>query len=253
MELNLKNKVVLVTGGSHGIGKAIVMSLAKEECNIAVCARGERYDVDACVEDVCTQTSATAIAIIEDLDYSKVVHARVIEKVVSVFGRLDILVNNVGGGSSWGNQEQWIDTPEDVWERVMYHNYQTAVNLTSLAIPEMEKNDFGRVVTISSIFGKENGGKPWFQAAKSAQISFMKAMASSSYGKTGKITFNTVCPGFISIPGKNISGVFNDQSSVLKYGTSEDVSGIVTFLCSPRAKYINGACITVDGGFTKSF
>jgi 3-oxoacyl-[acyl-carrier protein] reductase len=103
----------------------------------------------------------------------------------------------------------------------------------------MRERGWGRIITISSIFGKEAGGRPWFNMAKAAEISLMKSLA----GKYRGITFNSIAPGHIDIGTKNFTG----------QGKPEDVANIVVFLCSDRAKHINGACITVDGGESRSF
>jgi 3-oxoacyl-[acyl-carrier protein] reductase len=106
----------------------------------------------------------------------------------------------------------------------------------------VEHKNKGRVITISSIYGKEKGENPGFCAAKSAQIAYMKSMA----GKYNKITFNTICPGHIDV-GKP----FPDNPKVL--GKPKDVANLVVFLCSDKARHINGATITVDGGESHSF
>ena len=142
---------------------------------------------------------------------------------------IDILINNVGGGGSHLNLG-----------KIAQLNIGTCTNLTVQFIRLNKK--WGRVITISSIFGKEKGHNPWFTAAKSAQIAFMKSLS----GRYKGITFNTICPGHIDV-GKP----FPYKPNVI--GKPEDVAGIVTFLCSDKAKHINGATITVDGGESHSF
>ena len=116
-------------------------------------------------------------------------------------------------------------------------NAGVARKLTMKCLPYMRKQEWGRVITIASIYGKEAGGRPWFNMAKAAEISLMKNLA----GRYNGITFNTIAPGHICT--EEIAGK----------GKPEDVSSIVVFLCSDKAKHVNGACITVDGGESKSF
>jgi 3-oxoacyl-[acyl-carrier protein] reductase len=138
-----------------------------------------------------------------------------------------ILINNIGGGGSWSN-----------FEEQMSKNYGIMVRLTNSFL----KGKGNRVITISSIYGKEKGHNPGFTASKAAQIAYMKSLA----GKYKGVTFNTICPGHIDV-GKP----FPDKPKVI--GKPEDVAYLVEFLCSDKANHVNGACITVDGGESSSF
>jgi 3-oxoacyl-[acyl-carrier protein] reductase len=204
MELNLTGLNVLITGGSHGIGLAIKLELEKEGAKVVSVSLDEGFDVMK-PEDM--------------------------QKIGELAQQADILINNVGGGGTWKIED---------WEDVFYKNFTTAFILT-MAFLKPDK-DWGRVVTISSIYGKEKGGTPWFNASKAAQISLMKNLA----GKYPGITFNTICPGHIDV-GKEMPGFTGNP------GKPEDVAGLVTFLCSDKAKWINGATITVDNGESFSF
>src|SRR3990167_7104522 len=202
MELKLKGKTALITGGSKGIGLAIKRALEAEGVECVSWSRNEGVDL-----------------IME------------IPKLPLV----DILINNVGGGGTW--------KPE-LWGSVMFKNLGVTQELTRDFINQKKK--WGRVITISSIYGKEKGHNPEFTASKSAQIAFMKSLAGTIKGTT----FNTICPGYT-----------NTKSEILKYAKEanaplvqpEDIAEVVTFLCSDLAKNINGSCIVVDGGYSKSF
>jgi len=201
--LNLTGKTALITGGSRGIGKAIKEELEKEGCIVTSISREEGYDV---MKE-------------EDM-----------YRIADLAKESDILINCVGGGGTWKIND-WFD--------VFHKNYITTFLLT-MAFLEPNKQ-WGRVITISSIYGKERGGTPWFNAAKSSQISLMKNLA----GRYENITFNTIAPGHID------TGKFVDKPNIC--GKPEDVAGIVAFLCSDKARHINGACITVDNGESHSF
>lgn len=236
MDLNLKGKYALVTGGSHGIGRAIALELANEKCNVAICARNEDR-LERVVEEI-KNKGVEGIGIVADVTY-KLDIEKIINKIIDSWKTLDILVNNIGGGGSWGTEtyEEF-----DEWETVYEKNAGASRKFTMSFLPYMKKQNWGRVITIASIYGKEAGGRPWFNMANAAEISLMKNLA----GKYEGITFNTICPGHIDV-GKPIP----DNPTIV--GKPEDVSGIVAFLCSNKAKHINGACITVDGGESKSF
>ena len=228
MDLYLHEKYVLITGGSRGIGKAIAKSLTKEGCNVTICARN-KGDLENAMEEIeCTGIQA---------DCTK---EEDIKRVVNHFTDLHILINNVGGGGRWGTEN--FENFEE-WDEVYNKNAGAAIKFTMKCLPYMKKNRWGRVITIASIYGKEGGGRPWFNMAKSAEISLMKNLALRKYYG---ITFNSVCPGHIDI-GKE----FPYKPETM--GKPEDVANIVTFLCSDKAKHINGACITVDGGESYSF
>ena len=203
MELNLERKIALITGGSKGIGLAIKQALEKEGVKIHSLSRTEGTDL----------MDPNSI-----IDYN---------------ASFDILINNIGGMGTC--------KPKD-WMDAMYKNYGLMVQNTMKCLPYMEENNWGRIITISSIYGKEKGTNPFFTAAKAAQIAFMKSMA----GKYKGITFNTIAPGHIDV-GKPFPYEPN------KIGQPKDVADLVTFFCSDLAKHIDGACITVDGGESYSY
>ncbi len=204
MNLNLKNKTALVTGGSKGIGLAIKESLEKEGVKVINLDKEEGIDL---------------------------MNVEGIVKAIESTQNIDILINNVGGGGTWK-----FDSSADI----MKINYGITTILTHWFLEK--KRNWGRVITISSIYGKEKGHNPGFTAAKAAQIAYMKSLA----GKHKGTTLNVICPGHIDV-GKP----FPDKPKIV--GKPKDVANIVTFLCSNLASHINGACITVDGGASHSF
>ena len=212
----LNHKIALISGGTHGIGLAIKEELDREMYVTVSFSRG---------------TGVNAL------------NPEHIERFIKKVGRVDILINNVGGGGRWGNLDP-LQTPLYTWAEVYQKNAGVAIQLTMALLPNMLERKWGRVITISSMYGKESGGRPWFTMAKSAEIAFMKEM-SRIYQGTG-VTFNTVCPGAIAIDGKPM-GEFP------YYGQPEDIAHYVGFLCSDKASFINGSCLAIDGGYSKSF
>ncbi|MCM8530426.1 MAG: SDR family oxidoreductase, partial [Lentisphaeraceae bacterium] len=186
----------------------------------------------------------------------------VISKVIEKWHGIDILINNVGGGGRWGT-ELIEDSSDQVWEEVMHKNAMTAVHFTRAFLPYMKKNQWGRIITITSIYGREGGGRPWFNMAKAAQTSLMKSLALKSDISRAGITCNSVAPGPILIPGtgwqqeKDLNSELWQQtinnSPLGRLGTPKEVADIVAFLASKNASLINGAAIAVDGGESKSF
>ncbi len=203
MDLNLKDKTAFVTGGSKGIGLAIKEALEIEGVNVTSLSRSEGYDL----------------------------MSNGFPEAHKLARESDILINNLGGMGTC--------RPEDYME-CMKKNYGISIRLIEGFLSR--KRDYGRIITISSIYGKEAGHNPGFTATKAAQIAMMKSY-SRKYRKT---TFNTICPGHIDT-GKP----FPDDPKII--GQPQDVANLVLFLCSNKAKHINGACITVDGGESISF
>ena len=255
VDLNLRNKYALITGGSHGIGREIALSLAKEGCNVAICARnmGMVEDVVKQIEDCGVKALGIKCDVLEKQDIDVT-----IDTIIKEWGTLDILINNVGGGGRWG-KDDILDTPEDVWTDVYNKNTFAAMRFTVAFLPYMVKANWGRVVTISSISGLQVHRRPWFGIAKNAEICLMKSFARREEFVRAGITFNTVAPGSIMIPDTGwYKEMMDDREKFDKkvkkdypmgrFGTPEEVSDIVIFICSEKTTLLNGSCIVIDGG-----
>ena len=180
------------------------------------------------------------------------------------WGELHILINNVGGGGRWG-KESVEETELLVWSEVYEKNAMAAVRFTRRALPHMRRSKWGRVVTITSIYGgKEGGGRPWFTMAKAAETGLMKSLSAMTYLVREGITFNSVAPGGIDIAGTGFDDekrrdpaaferMVDAEYPLGRLGTPEEVAAVVVFLCSMQASLVNGANITVDGGQSRSF
>lgn len=260
MDLNIKGKYALITGGSHGIGRAIALALAEEGCNVAICSRNKDRIKETIKE--LSKKKIQCIGIISDVLVLSDIE-KVIKTIINSWGTIHILVNNVGGGGRWGN-ENIEDTSEQVWIDVYNKNVLAATRFTMRAIPYMRKQKWGRVVTITSTYGKEAGGRPWFNIAKAAQTAFMKNLALKKEFVRNNITFNSVAPGCIMIPDtgweleqkkdpEKFEKMLDEKYPLGRFGTPEEVADIVAFICSEKASLINGASILVDGGESRCF
>jgi 3-oxoacyl-[acyl-carrier protein] reductase len=255
MNLLLKGKKALVSGGTHGIGEAIALGLAKEGCSICVFSRTqERVDamkakLDAMgVDNICLTAD-----VLDEESYKNVETA-----VNSQWGGVDIVINNIGGGGRWGDPDM-LKTKDFTWREVYDKNLTSTMKYTKMFLPYMLKNKWGRVVAITSIYGKQAGGRPWFNVAKSAQTTLMKNLAINKEYASAGITFNSVAPGGIWIPNTGWEQQQQDNPEEFKkfiynkfprgsMGTPEEVANLVVFLSSPLASLVNGASISADGG-----
>lgn len=252
--LELEGRLALVTGGSHGIGLAIASKLLELGCKVTILSRSE------------TRLSQAVGSLSHRPDYLKSVQCDVLdsmsidsawETLLKEFGQPDILVNNVGGGGRWG-QEDVLTTSPEVWQEVHQKNYGATLNFTLKALPGMMQSGFGRVVAVTSVYGEIVAGRPWFNVAKVAQTVLMQNLARRPEYVSKGITFNSVAPGAIMIPDTGWSRMAEDsplqfsefcQSLPLhRLGTPEEVAAVVGFLCSTEASLVNGTSIRVDGG-----
>ncbi|MCX5699142.1 MAG: SDR family oxidoreductase [Candidatus Omnitrophica bacterium] len=260
MDLGIKNKYALVTGGTHGIGKAIALSLADEGCNVAVCSR--TFPRIRETQEQLKAKGVDCLAIQADVMIKEDIN-RVFNMVIEKWGTLHILVNNVGGGGRWG-KEDIEATDEKVWQEVYEKNVMSSIRFVKLVIPYMRKQKWGRIVNITSIYGREAGGRPWFNIAKTAQTVLMKNLSLKKDLVRNGITFNSIAPGGIMIPDTGweveqkkdpvaFRAMLNEKFPLGRLGKPEEVASVVAFICSEKASLVNGASIPVDGSEGRSF
>jgi 3-oxoacyl-[acyl-carrier protein] reductase len=247
MDLGLSDKVAIVAGASRGIGKATALALAGEGARIVMAARNEAALRDA-ANQVEVAAGAEVFALPGDLT-EEAACAGLVSAAAERFGRIDALVTCLHF-SAPGFEDA---TLRQSFEILLL----PAVRLARLVAPHMREAGGGSIVHLSSIWGKEAGGQPSYNAMKAALISEAKAMA-RAFAADG-VRVNTVAPGSVSHPGgswwrrqqDDPEGMarFVEQNIPLgRFGTAEEVASVVTFLCSQKASWVTGATIVVDGG-----
>jgi 3-oxoacyl-[acyl-carrier protein] reductase len=244
--LDLTGKVAIVTGGTRGIGKAIVKKLSAQGAVVALNYRKSAKEAEELVEEL-KQDGKKAVAI--QADVSNFNDAQeMVKKVVDEFGKIDILVTNAG--MNWDGVI-WKMT-EEQWDRVIEVDLKGTFNYIRAVAPIMRENKWGRLITITSINGlRGKFGQTNYSAAKGGVIGLTKASA-KDLGKYG-ITANSVAPGFIltemgeSMPDEFKQTAIN-ESAVKKAGKPDDIANLVVFLASEEGGHITGEVIKVDGG-----
>ena len=258
MSQTLTGRVALVTGGSKGIGKAIVQSLAGEGAQVAATARGAQA-----LEAVRESCGPGILTIQADATDQEAVNAAV-ARVIDTFGELDILVNNVGGATRFGS---FSDLTGQDWQKTFDLNVLSMVHFVKASEQYLRRSDNGRIINISSISGVQPGSfNPHYTATKAATINLGKSLA--TYFVKDRVLVNTVCPGPVhseswddnvrrlalerGVPEEEAWRQVEREESLKiplgRVGEGEDVSGLVAFLASDKAAWITGSCFHVNGG-----
>jgi NAD(P)-dependent dehydrogenase (short-subunit alcohol dehydrogenase family) len=264
MDLKLEGKVALVTGSSRGIGKGVARGLAREGVIVIVHGR-DRTKTEEVAHAVVAE-GGRAYAVFGDLTHDDEVQ-RLVDDAQAFVKPVDILVNNAGGS---GETEDWTTTRPETWAAGYDRNVLAAVRVTARLLPSMRVAKWGRIVNISSLAGLMPPPKrPDYAAAKAAMIA-MTASLAKAVAADG-ITANTVSPGTIhsisldeafrkvaSNNGIAVDAPWTEieqtvlpmfaQVPVGRVGTLEEIADAIAFLVSPRASYITGTNLRLDGG-----
>jgi 3-oxoacyl-[acyl-carrier protein] reductase len=257
MDLGLTDKVAIVTGSSRGLGLASARALAAEGCRVCLCARGaDRLSEAATAVEASARRPDRVLAVQADVTTTAGIEL-VLERTLATFGGLDVLVNNVGraGGGDL------LETPDAEWQAAFDETLFPAIRASRLAVPHLRTRGGGAIVMIASIYGRESGGRMTYNAVKAAEISLAKSLAQQLAPMN--IRVNSVAPGSILFPGgswhrrqqadpEGIADFVRRELPFGRFGTPEEVGAVVAFLSSPRASWVSGASVVVDGCQSRS-
>ncbi len=254
MDLGLKGKIVMITGASRGLGRAMASALAEEGARLSICARGEEA-LKASEAELAAQ-GCEVVALVTDVTKGADVE-RWVGETTSRFGGADILINNAGAA----HPGTLAELSEELWREAFELNFFSAVRLSRLVAPAMESRGGGTILNISSIYGRESGGVLTYNASKASMISFTKMLAREMAPKN--IRVNSIAPGSIIYPGGGWERRFKQnpeferdfvshEMPAGRLGRPEEVAYAVAMMVSPRASWINGACLPVDGAQGRS-
>jgi 3-oxoacyl-[acyl-carrier protein] reductase len=248
--MELEGKVSLVTGASRGIGKAIALKLAsfgsKVAVNYVAIEASNKADADDLVQSI-MRLGGEAMSVEADVRDSEAVKVMV-EQVTDKWSKLDILVNNAG----INRDTLLLRMSDDAWDDVINTNLRGAYLCTKFALRSMMRQEWGRIISISSVAGiVGNTGQSNYAASKGGLIAFTKSIAREMASRN--ITVNAVAPGFIvtemtdKLPADRKEAMLA-LIPLQRFGQPEDIAEMVAFLASERAGYITGQVITIDGG-----
>jgi 3-oxoacyl-[acyl-carrier protein] reductase len=258
VDLQLRDKVAIITGSSRGLGLASARALAAEGCFVTLCGRTQAT-LDAAVHTVSAAAGGKDRVIAVRADVSRAVDAAVVvEQTVIAFGGIDVLVNNVG----LGRGADLLATSDAEWQEAFDQTLMPAIRMSRLAVPHLQQRGGGSIILIASIFGREAGGRMTYNAVKAAEISLGKSLAQQLASSNIRVT--SVSPGSILFEGGSwwkrqqenpeaIADFVRRELPFGRFGRPEEVADVVAFLASPRSSWISGTSVVVDGCQSRGF
>lgn len=250
MDLNLHNKVAIITGASAGLGKAIALSLAQEGVRVAISAR--RADVlEQTADEITSQTNQEVLTFAGDMtDASQI--EQFVKDVVERLGTVHILINNVGQAA----RGRLLSLRQEDWQKTLDINLLSAVQMTKKVVLLMQQQRWGRIINISALSAKEpSEDLIASNVVKTGLVSFSKTLAREL--APDNILVNCVSPGLIESPQNDryFSASEREEAEsnipLGRFGQPEEFASVVTFLCSERASYITGVNVLVDSGASR--
>lgn len=257
MDLGIRNKRVLVTGASQGIGRAIAVALAKEGCRLAIIARREK-ELCHVLEEIGGHGSGHVWHAADLME--KDVAVDVVSSLVATGGAFDCVIHGVGG--NLGAKDPLAASEE--WARVWQLNVGVAIDINNIVIPLMQKKKWGRIVHISSFGAKNLRGSPPYVAAKRYLNEYTKLIG-SAFARDG-VVVSAIMPGAILTPGghwdesaevnlKDREGFLRKKEDFMRhyqpigrFGTAEEVANFALFLISEQASFASASVVSVSGG-----
>jgi NAD(P)-dependent dehydrogenase (short-subunit alcohol dehydrogenase family) len=261
MDLMLKGKTAVITGGSVGIGLAVAEALAAEGVDLALCARNEERLSEA-GEGVREAHGVRVLTVPTDVTSPADIVA-LSQQIEREFGGADILINNAGTGS----EERIMDAPDDKWQYYWDLHVMAAVRMSRAIVPLMRKRGGGAIINNASICAKQPlGYEPIYNTTKAALVMFSKCLANELIGEN--IRVNTINPGLVLTPDwwktagalseregipaqEYLDRIAKENAPIGRFASPAEVANFFVFLCSPAASYCVGSTYYVDGGWLR--
>ncbi len=262
MDLGLKGKNAIITGGSVGIGLAVAKSLAGEGANVLICARDEERVLKE-ADDIASTYGVGAVGVSADVTVPSDID-KVVSEAAKSFGHVDILINNAGSGSS----ETIMEAEDDRWQHYWELHVMAAIRFVRGVVPLMRKAGSGVILNTASICAKQPlGYEPIYNVTKAALAMFGKCLANELIDEN--IRVNTINPGLVLTPDWRktagiltegtdqtvddyLDGIARENTPIGRFCSPEELAHFYSFMCSERASYCVGSSYYVDGGWLKS-
>lgn len=249
MDLGLENKKILVVGASKGIGKAIALAFASENCCIVAVARTKALLQE--VQTECMVSGAKSIEVITK-DIMECNTREFAEKLLKKYGAFDVIVHNVGGSLISRNH---LGGLED-WDYALKFNALAAIDMNSVLIPPMIKNGMGKVIHVSSISAIMLRGNPLYASAKAFLNAYVTTVG-RKLAPTG-VQLCSVMPGAVAFPGSywdefvkkgdpRVDDFLRHHQAINRFGTPEEIANVILFMSSDKSTFMQGTNIPVDG------
>jgi 3-oxoacyl-[acyl-carrier protein] reductase len=258
MDLELIDKVAVVTGSSRGLGYASAKALVGEGCHVAISARGaDRLEAAAHELRSAARHGARVLPVLADVSTTTGV-THFMERTVAELGGIDALINNV----ALARGADLESTTDPDWQEAFDQTLYPTIRASRAALPFLRQRGGGTIVIISSIFGREAGGRMTYNAVKAAQISLVKSLAQQL--ARDNIRVAGVAPGSILFEGgswhkrqqadpEGIAEFVRRELPFGRFGKAEEVGDVVAFLVSRRASWVSGTTVVVDGAQSRMF
>jgi 3-oxoacyl-[acyl-carrier protein] reductase len=257
MDLGLKNKVALVAAASQGLGKATAMALAAEGAKLVICSRSEA-SIHNTAEEIRSKTGTTVVPVAADVSKKEDIK-RFVDAAVKQFGTVHVLVNNAGGPPAG----HVLTMTDEEWEKGVQLTLMSVVRLVREVLPHMERQKWGRIITIVSIAAKQPINELLISSTLRPGLLGLSKVLSNQYAKDN-ITVNTVCPGLVLTKRQeelSVSRAAEKKMTFEEYlaesakaipagrlGKPEEIGNVVAFLASEQASFVTGVNLLVDGG-----
>ena len=253
MIINLNKKIALVTGGGTGIGKGIAKALSDAGAIVIITSRNKKN-----IDNTLKTLNDKCVGYKIDLSKSKNIDT-LYKNIKKKFRGVDILVNNIGHTLNIKNPFAKINE----WKKVMDLNFFTTVDVTNKFILDMKKRNWGRIINITSIAGIEISGPSTFNASKAALTAYTRSVGRQLAVEKRNIVMTAVAPGVIptenghwnkkNLNTKHAKYYLKHRTALGRFGTIDELTGIIVFLCSDKASFFHGSIIQPDGGQSRQY
>lgn len=251
MNIDLNKKIALVTGGATGLGKGIALALAKSNARVIITSR-DKKKLKETLKSLGKESSGYNFDLTKDHDLDQLY-----KKIKKIYGGVDIIVNNIG--HTLGIKDPFANYRD--FERVMKVNFLTTVKVNNKFIKGMKKNKWGRIINITSLAGTEVSGPSSFNASKAALTAYTRSVGRQLAVEKQNIVMTAVAPGVIptedghwnpkNINSKHAKNYLKNRTALGRFGTIDEVTGIIVFLSSEKASFFHGSILQPDGGHSR--